>query len=33
MRTADCVNLFQATIHSADMEITIDRWLLIAELK
>ena len=25
------LNLFQATLHSGDMEIAIDRWLLIAE--
>ena len=25
------LNLFLATIHSGDMEVTIDRWLLIAE--
>ena len=25
------LNLFLVTIHSGDMEIAIDRWLLIAE--
>ena len=25
------LNLFLATIHSVDMEIAIDRWMLIAE--
>ena len=25
------LNLFYATIHSGDMEITIDRWLLVAK--
>ena len=27
------LNLLKATIHSGEMEIAIDRWLLIAECK